>query len=175
MVSHVASAMSMQTPQFQQAVTSPLKVGQQIILSQVGGLMLDTLYHSHLQAPGQIPQQIIINQPQGQVMQPATQSIVLPATSQAAPAPSTTNSIPRKELREFILFNHPSAAGCAKSMPVQQLEAMLDVNPFLQQLEQLLSSPIRIPNRSLGPTSQGNPPPNTVFSVKGIWSTEQGK
>ena len=60
-------------------------------------------------------------------------------------------------------------------MPVQQLEAMLDVNPFLQQLEQLLSSPIRIPNRSLGPASQGNPPPNTVFSVKGIWSTEQGK
>jgi hypothetical protein len=55
---------------------------------------------------------------------------------------------------------------------------MLDINPFLTQLEQLLSSPIRIPNRSLAPATGsafGNPPPNSVFSVKGIWPSENGR
>uniref|UniRef100_A0A914XD68 Uncharacterized protein n=1 Tax=Plectus sambesii TaxID=2011161 RepID=A0A914XD68_9BILA len=64
----------------------------------------------------------------------------------------------------------------AQPLHVQRLQRMLNMDSFLMQLEALLSSPIKIPGTSVLPyPGSSNRPRHSVFSVKGIWASDDDR
>ncbi|MFH4976832.1 hypothetical protein AB6A40_003541 [Gnathostoma spinigerum] len=61
----------------------------------------------------------------------------------------------------------------ASTTRVRQLERMLDMRPFLAQLDKLLAMPIKIPSSSLLQyPGSSNKTRHSIFSVKAVWTNE---
>ncbi|CAD6196286.1 unnamed protein product [Caenorhabditis auriculariae] len=60
----------------------------------------------------------------------------------------------------------------AHSLRVQRLHHELNMNPYLRQLERLLSQPIRIPGAPFNPL-MGTRMRQSIFSVRNIWNSEE--